>query len=141
MYVRWLHVYMYKFWLLSFLAQKTGNDFVFLNSHRHFWKHRTPHAVLCATWCNLLKMRQQFLIAICQVAISAAASVPGFHRVVLDSSNWENWFWHWYFIMHMNLVTTDYGRFRTTSGMETQKSSDVLVRSSLNFTVSSLCGI
>ena len=67
--------------ILSFQPENR-HDFVFINSHRHFWKDRTLTAVSCATWWNLLKTGQQFLIATCQVAMSAAASVTGFHRVV-----------------------------------------------------------
>lgn len=50
------------------------------------------------------------------------------------SSTWENWFWHWYFIMHMNLVTTDYGRFWQPVEWKLSEISDASVRSSPNFT-------
>lgn len=68
--------------ILSFQPENR-DDFVFINSHKHFWKDRTLPVVSCATWWNLLKTRQQFLIATCQIAMSTAASVTGFHRVVL----------------------------------------------------------
>lgn len=68
----------------------------------------------------------------CQLLLLSLVSIEWFY-----SKPWENWFWHWYFLMHRNLVTIASGRCQQPVEWELSETSSLTGKLSMlppNFT-------